>query len=394
MSLLKRWGMSAAVVCLLAAAALALFVPWLTRLRWALVIAAGVLIIATAAANWREGASFLGRRGTRYGASAALLVVLALGIVVMANAVSVRYSARWDLTENKRHSLASQTVKVLQGLKTPVEVIAFFRSDQPGKRVAEEERLTNALVKVTRSGKRIVYVLKGHGEREIGNTERPGLSRAKDELEKVNYEVKDLVLARDPKVPADASVLIIAGPRTDLFPQELEAIDAYLSRGGKVFFMADPFQAEGLAKYLTKYGITLGNDVVIELSPIGRLFGVGPEVPVINQYEQHPITKDLGGVMTLFPITRSVQLSKAQVRGVAPQVLARSSQQSWGETDRAGLQRGEVKPDANDTPGPVPVAAVVTLDVLPGAAAKDEGGKDEGGKDEGGKGEGAKGEDK
>ena len=58
-----------------------------------------------------------------------LLVVLALGIVVMANAVSVRYSARWDLTENKRHSLASQTVKVLQGLKTPVEVIAFFRSD-------------------------------------------------------------------------------------------------------------------------------------------------------------------------------------------------------------------------------------------------------------------------
>ncbi len=325
---------------------------------------------------------------------------------------------------------------MLQGLKTPVEVIAFFRSDQPGKRVAEdllkqyasaskgkltyrmedpdrspglakrlgvesygtlvlqsgeksekvldaeEERLTNALVKVTRSGKRIVYVLKGHGEREIGNTERPGLSRAKDELEKVNYEVKDLVLARDPKVPADASVLIIAGPRTDLFPQELEAIDAYLTKGGKVFFMADPFQAEGLAKYLTKYGITLGNDVVIELSPIGRLFGVGPEVPVINQYEQHPITKDLGGVMTLFPITRSVQLSKAQVRGVAPQVLARSSQQSWGETDRAGLQRGEVKPDANDTPGPVPVAAVVTLDVLPGAGAKSEGATEAGAKAE------------
>src|SRR5438046_10717087 len=118
--------------------------------------------------------------------------------------------------------------------------------------------------------------------------------------------------------------------------------------------MAHPFQAQGLAKFMTKYGITLGNDVVIELSPIGRLFGVVPEVPVINQYEQHPITKDLGGVMTLFPITRSVQLSKAQVRGVAPQVLARSSQQSWGETDRAGLQRGEVKPDATTRRGPSP----------------------------------------
>src|SRR5207244_4009330 len=126
---------------------------------------------------------------------------------------------------NRRLCLAPLSVKVLWGLKAPVEVIASFRSDQPGKRVAEdllkqyasaskgklthrmedpdrspglakrlgvesygtlvlqsgeksekvldaeEERLTNALVKVTRSGKRIVYVLKGHGEREIGNTE-------------------------------------------------------------------------------------------------------------------------------------------------------------------------------------------------------------------------------
>src|SRR6266705_3391169 len=297
MSLLKRWGMSAAVVFLLAAAALAVFVPWLTRLRWALVIVAGVLIIATAAANWREGASFLGRRGTRYGASAALLVVLALGIVVMANAVSLRYSARWDLTENKRHSLASQTVKVLQGLKTPVEVIAFFRSDQPGKRVAEdllkqyasaskgkltyrmedpdrspglakrlgvesygtlvvqsgeksekvldaeEERLTNALVKVTRAGNPVIYVVKGHGERDISSAERAGFSQAKEQLEKTNYTVKDLELARTGKVPPDAAVVIIPGPKNDLLPPELLALDEYLAKGGRVLFMADPLQA-------------------------------------------------------------------------------------------------------------------------------------------------------
>ncbi len=424
MTLLKRWGLWGAVVCLLGAGALAIFVPWLTRLRWGLVIAAGVLVVATAIVSWREGASLLGRRGTRYGASAALLVVMALGIAVMANAVSLRYSTRWDLTENKRHSLSSQTLRVVRGLKAPVEAIAFFRSDQPTKRVAEEllkqyaassggkftyrmedpdrspglarqlgvesygtlvvksgetsekvlepeeERLTNALVKVTRSGKRVVYVLKGHGEREIANTERPGLSRAKEELEKANYEVKDLVLARDPKVPTDASVVVVPGPRTDLFPQELEALDAYLAKGGKAFFMADPFQAEGLAKHLAKYGITLGDDIVIELNPVGRLFGVGPEVPVVNQYERHPITKDLAGVMTLFPLTRSVQVSKTPPRGAAPQVLARTSPQSWGETDRVALQKGEVKPDANDTPGPVPVAAVVTVDVLAGGDKK------------------------
>src|SRR5206468_13116749 len=113
---------------------------------------------------------------------------------------------------------------------------------------AEEEKLTNALVKVTRSGKRIVYVVKGHGEREIGNSERGGLSQAKEQMEKANYEVKELVLARETKVPDDAAVVMVPGPRTDLFPQELTALDVYIGRGGKAFFMATPFAGEGLVK--------------------------------------------------------------------------------------------------------------------------------------------------
>src|SRR5262249_26659127 len=286
------------------------------------------------------------------------MIVLALGVVVFANALSMRHSTRWDFTENRRNTLSPQTVQLLRTLKTPVQAIAFFRSDTPGKRTAEdllnqyashsggkftwrledtdkaaglareygvesygtvvlkssvepakvekvldaeEEKLTNALVKITRSGKRVVYVLKGHGEREIGNSDRGGFSQAKDQMEKANYEVKDLVLAREAKVADDASLVIVPGPRTDLFPQELDALDAYIGRGGKVFFMATPFQAEGLTKYLQKYGVMLDDDVVIELNPIGQLFGVGPLVPIINQYESHPITKDLGGVMTLFP---------------------------------------------------------------------------------------------
>src|SRR5262250_2630697 len=138
MNFIKRWGMWGVVVCLLGAAGLVLFVPWLIRLRFALLIAAGVLFLLTVALNWREGASILGRRGTRYGASAVLLIVIALGVAVLANAVSLRYNARWDLTENKRHSLSPQTVKLLQALKAPVEVIGFFRSDTPGKRTAED----------------------------------------------------------------------------------------------------------------------------------------------------------------------------------------------------------------------------------------------------------------
>ncbi len=172
----------------------------------------------------------MGTRTARYGAGAAVMVLLALGIVVAANAISLRHSVRWDFTENKRNSVSPQTIQVLRTLKAPVSAIAFFRSDTPGKKTAEdlltqyatysrgkftwrledtdrapalarqygvesygtvvleggpagqtrtekvqdaeEEKLTNAIVKITRADKRVVYVLKGHGEREIGSTDR------------------------------------------------------------------------------------------------------------------------------------------------------------------------------------------------------------------------------
>jgi ABC-type uncharacterized transport system involved in gliding motility auxiliary subunit len=429
---LKRWGLWGVVICLLGAGGLAVFVPWLTRLRVALLIAAAVLLVVTVALNWREGASLMGRRGTRYGASAALLIVLALGVAVLANAVSLRYSARWDLTENKRHSLAPQTVKLLKALKTPVEVIGFFRSDTPGKRTAEdllkqyaqasdgkftyrvedpdrspglarrygvesygtlvmqsgeksekvldaeEERLTNALVKVTRPGNPIVYFVKGHGERDISSAERTGMSQAKEQLEKANYTVKDLELARTGKVPADAGVVIVPGPKTDLLPPELGALDEYLAQGGHLLIMADPLQADGMAKYLAKYGVTLGQDLVVEPSPVGRLLGVGPEVPLVMQYEQHPITRDMAQVMTGFPLTRSVSPAKTPPKGVSVTALARTSAGSWGETDLAALRRGApASRDAKDTPGPVPVLVAVTIEPPPGAKASGQAEADE-----------------
>jgi ABC-type uncharacterized transport system involved in gliding motility auxiliary subunit len=418
-SLVRAYAGWLGLVCILAAGAVALFVPWLKRLEYALLIAGAVLIVLGLALHGGKVRGALGHRAARYGAGAGIMIVLALGIVVFANALSMRHSTRWDLTENRRNTLSPQTIQLLRTLKTPVQAIAFFRSDTPGKRTAEdllnqytshsggnftwrledtdkapglareygvetygtvvlksageppkiekvldaeEEKLTNALVKITRSGKRIVYVLKGHGEREVGNSDRGGFSQAKEQMEKANYEVKEVVLAREGKIADDASLVIVPGPRTDLFPQELDALDAYIARGGKVFFMATPFQAEGLVRYLQKYGIALDDDVVIELNPVGQLFGVGPLVPIINQYESHAITKDLAGVMTLFPLTRSVEASKTPPKGVTLTPLARTSTQSWGETDKSVFQRGEAKPDPGEKTGPLPVAIVATIE--------------------------------
>jgi gliding motility-associatede transport system auxiliary component len=116
-----------------------------------------------------------------------------------------------------------------------------------------------------------------------------------------------------------------------------------------------------MKKFLAAYGVDLGDDLVIESNPIGRMFGIGPEVPIVQQYEPHPITRDMAGITTLFPLTRSVSSAKAPPRGVNVQPLVKTSPQSWGETDRAALNRGEVRADDKDIKGPS-VAVVVTKD--------------------------------
>ena len=420
MAELRRWAFPAALVCLVAALAIWRLVPWLTRLQWALVIAGGVLLLVALALNLGTLGEVAGRRTTRYGAGAAVLIVLALGVAVLANALSARHSARWDLTENRRQSLSPQSVQVVRGLGEPVEAIAFSRSDIPGKRTledllklyasysggkltwrmedldrspglaqrygvdsygtvilerggkaaaksekvtdADEERITNGLLKLTRDAKRVVYLLRGHGESDPASTDRPGFSQAKEQMEKANYEVKELTLARDATVPADAAMIIVAGPKTDPLAPEMAALEGYIAKGGKVFFMLAPFQADGLRKSLAKYGFDVGDDLVVELNPIGRAFGLGPEVPVVTQYESHPITRDLGGLMTLFPLSRSVEVVKTAPKGTTVQMLAKSSPQSWGETDKNALARGEAKPDPQDKRGPLGVAAVATID--------------------------------
>ncbi|HSE05599.1 MAG TPA: GldG family protein [Methylomirabilota bacterium] len=432
MRLLKRHAVTAAAVSLLVAVALWHFYPGMPA-QWAFLGLGGALLLLALALNAAEARSAMGTRTARYGAGAAVMALLGLGIVVAANAISIRHHVRWDFTEDRRNSVSPQTVQVLKALKVPVSAIAFFRSDTPGKKRAEdlltqyathsggqftwrledtdrapalarqygvesygtvvlqgglagqvrtekvldaeEEKLTNAIVKITRAGKRVIYVVKGHGEREIGSTDRAGFSQAKDEMEKANYEVKELFLARDPKIPDDAAIVMVPSPKTDLFPQELAALDAYIARAGKVLFMAGPFQAATTVKYLTKYGIVVDEDVVIELNPIGQVFGVGPLVPVVGQYEPHPITKDMGGVMTLFPLTRSVAAAKALPKGVQASALAQTSRQSWGETDKNVFQTGKATPDPNEKTGPLSVALVATVDAQPDPKAEGEAAK-------------------
>jgi ABC-type uncharacterized transport system involved in gliding motility auxiliary subunit len=358
------------------------------------------------------------RRRTAYGLNTALAILLLLGAVALVEALSYRHNRRFDLTEGKRQSLSDQSVKVLRGLAKPVKAVGFtspergdrafledllrlyaYHSSQftfemidldrspatarrygvsaPNTVVIEsgaseekvllpaEEKLTNALLKVTRGGKRVVYALQGHGEGEVGNTDRPGFSQAREAIQGANYEVKELLLLREKDVPENAAVLVVAGPKRDLLSEELTALDRYVQRGGKLLVLLDPEQAPALAKFLEKYGIRPGQDVIVDR--LSRVLGGDYLIPVVSQYESHPITKEFT-LASFFPFARTMDAASSPPQGVTVQVLARTGQGSWAETDRETLKQGQARFDpGKDRQGPVPVGAVATVEVKPPA---------------------------
>ena len=229
-----------------------------------------------------------------------------------------------------------------------------------------EQDLTNALIKVMSGEQQTVYFLEGHGERDLADTERNGYSTVSGALAQDNYQVTPLVLAQQNAVPEDATVVVVAGPQTDLLPGEVDALGAYMDRGGKLLVLLDPPPdtaaptPDGLLRLLGEWGVEVGTDVVVDGSGMGQLFGADASVPVAADYPRHPITEQFN-LLTAYPLARSVSPSGVPVAGRIPQPFIETSPQSWAEANLDELTGGQVElnEDVGDRPGPIAIGMAV-----------------------------------
>jgi ABC-type uncharacterized transport system involved in gliding motility auxiliary subunit len=369
--------------------------------------------------QWREVARSFSGRQARLGSLAAGSVVVVLAILFAINYLSSRHNKRWDLTAAKQFSLSDQTRKVLQGLQKPVHIRVFDRSDgfarfrerldeyqyaskqvsveyidmerkptqanefkvqTPGTVIMEyggrtervtsdgEQELTNGLIKVVQGKQHKVYFVQGHGEHAADGSDRVGYSSIAAALKNDNFETEPVVLAQQKSVPADASVLVVAGPKTDFFPGEIDMLKPYLAKGGKVLFLLDPPDRAdsppltNLIALIKDWGIDVGTNIVVDVSGMGQLLGTDVSVPVAAKYDTHPIT-DRFNLLTAYPLARSVTSIEGGVNGHSAQNLVSTSKNSWAETDIKRLTTsGQVERelDKGDKAGPVSLAAAVS----------------------------------
>ena len=396
--------------------------------------------------QWREvGRSFAGR-DVRYASLAAASIAVVLAILVGINWFSVRRNKRWDLTAAQQHSLSDQTKKILQGIDKPVKVYVFARSEDEGRfreRLEEyryyskqlqieymdpekqptlaskyqplvrsgtvvfdldgkvervnsetEQALTNGLIKVLQGKQNKVYFVQGHDERSTEDNEAKGFSTIGQYLLSDNFASAPLTLSQVRAVPDDATVLVIAGPKTDFFANEIEMLRAYLAKGGKLLCLLDPREGQkaqsptALIALLKEWGIDAGDDLVINIpndfplkddqvmsiEELGALMRSDATFVASAKYQSHPLMQGLGRSTVVFGMVRSIAALPEGANNRFAQSLLESSESSWAEKDLKRLfDDGKVarEPGKGDKAGPVSLGAAVSAPVADGSTPAD-----------------------
>ena len=92
---------------------------------------------------------WLKTRQTKFAAYAAVYVAIAILVLGAINFLANRHNKSWDLTSNKRYSLADQTEKIVKNLKQDVKVTYYDNDTAFGKAKDLLDRYSTLSTKLT-----------------------------------------------------------------------------------------------------------------------------------------------------------------------------------------------------------------------------------------------------
>jgi ABC-type uncharacterized transport system involved in gliding motility auxiliary subunit len=357
-------------------------------------------------------------RQTKYAAYATVYIIVILAILVLANYLANRYNKSYDATANKRFTLSDQTKKVVGDLKQDVNISYFDRatgmqaakdlldryqnlspklkiqyvdllknptlarsenvtregeavvtvgSRREDAKTFDEEGVTGALIRALKGGEREVCVVSGHGEHRLDDSspQGDGFSGFQTIVQRDNYKVQSINLQQKAEVPADCTVVVVAGPTGDYIQPEVDAIKKYVEGGGRALFLLDPplqlgrkqiSENQALTNLLEGWGVTADKDLLLDESAASQLLGGSAAAPVVLQYDSHPIVNDLTNISTEFPLSRSLETKNTDKVTITK--LFSTSADSFATSDLASSEI-RINP-AKDKHGPFTLAVAGT----------------------------------
>lgn len=309
-----------------------------------------------------------------------ILLLFAVGLLAW---LSTRYSTELDWTASGRHTLSDASARVLKELEMPIKITAYARDEAQlrdairtfvaryqrtkpditlefinpdiapdlvrelgisvnGELVVRydgrsenvknitEENLTNALHRLARGAERWLVFMEGHGERHPLGDANHDLSEWTRQLGTSGYHIQPLNLQEAHSLPDNTAVLVIAGPRVELFPGVVDMIREYVNEGGNLLWLLDPGKLHGLEPLAYDLGLELPDGVIVDFA--GQLLGISDPTTVLvtpTLYGQHAITRGLE-YTTLFPLARALDTYANSDWEVTP--IIKSGNHTWLET--------------------------------------------------------------
>ncbi len=188
------------------------------------------------------------------------------------------------------------------------DISALLAGQKEVKRIGfkGEPLFTTAIASLLDARQPLACYLRGHGEHDLTSDDKLlGYSRFAGLLKQKGIQARPLELVGNSDIPEDCKLLVIAGPRSRLDPSELEKINRYWQRGGRVLALLSFYQAQqartGLEDLLAGWGIAVGDNYVLDPTKSIR----GNDL-VVSNMATHPIMIPLLGRRLQILLPRSV----------------------------------------------------------------------------------------
>ncbi|EDY82343.1 hypothetical protein VDG1235_1964 [Verrucomicrobiia bacterium DG1235] len=223
-----------------------------------------------------------------------------------------------------------------------------------------ENVFTRSILEIVETSEPIIYFTTGHGEfsaRDI--TASTGASSLFNELKSRSFETRTIDLSTNDRIPADASLIAVAAPKTRFLPQEKLLLENYLNkRAGRVLVLLEPGREHGLEDLFFNWGILAEDTLVVERDPNYVINGGDL---MVRRFSEHPLTSSLFQQGIPIVTDRASSVREDPGRPIDDSLvvteLLYTSDQSWAERQYQQDTRPTYDPSI-DIRGPIRVATI------------------------------------
>jgi len=344
-----------------------------------------------------------------------ILLIVAVGLIAW---LSLRYDAQWDWSAGARNTLSETSQQMLARLDAPLRITSFapenpvlrqgvreiieryqrykpdvelifinperhpeqvrqlgitlagellleYEGRSETLRQISEQALSNAIQRLVQKKTHWLVPIVGHGERNLAGAANYDLGDFGRELKSKGFQLHPLDIVTASEIPGNTGLLIIASPRVDYLPSEVEQIAGYVAQGGNLLWLSDPGGQHGLDPLAKVLGIQFLPGTIVDANASSMNIQ-DPAVALVPEYPQHHLATKGFDLLTIYPHAVAINIIKTQWEATP---LLTTLPRTWNET---GPIKGEVSRDRllGEQAGPLHIGVALVREVVEKATTR------------------------